>query len=310
MLNIFGGVFMDNEKIGKFIYECRVKKNMTQKELASKLNITDRAVSKWERGIGCPDISLLTDLSSELDVSIDELLVGEKNNNIIQEDDYIIGKKDFSNVHPILKKYVVVIIYILLIVSVLAIMLPCIIIARNFLGIIIFISLSFFTSMIIVKIYGNKKIEDNVWLFWQLLYSVILILCFFLTRIFNYYVEPYWDNFYSITPFKMISEYLYLYSIGFQNFYFLNYYLLNKIYIMIPFPILFGIKANKKFWFIEIIGFCILFSFMRECYQYLSGNGVFDIDDIILNLIGCCIGVFICIIYRKVKYKLKRREVL
>ena len=71
---------MNCEKIGKFIATSRKQKGLTQTELADRLNITDRAVSKWERGKGCPDISLLEDLSKILDVSIIELLKGEKTN--------------------------------------------------------------------------------------------------------------------------------------------------------------------------------------------------------------------------------------
>ena len=71
---------MNCEKIGKFIAISRKQKGLTQTELADRLNITDRAVSKWERGKGCPDISLLEDLSKILDVSIIELLKGEKIN--------------------------------------------------------------------------------------------------------------------------------------------------------------------------------------------------------------------------------------
>ena len=68
---------MDVKKIGEFIKQKRKEKKLTQKELAQKLSITDRAISKWERGICCPDISLLKDLSSILDISINELLSGE-----------------------------------------------------------------------------------------------------------------------------------------------------------------------------------------------------------------------------------------
>jgi transcriptional regulator with XRE-family HTH domain len=71
---------MNQEKIGKFICELRKEKNLTQKELADKLNITDRAVSKWENGRGLPDLSLLMPLCKELDISINELLSGERLN--------------------------------------------------------------------------------------------------------------------------------------------------------------------------------------------------------------------------------------
>ena len=69
---------MDCKRTGKFIYEMRVRKGFTQKELADKLNITDRAVSKWERGLGIPDVSLLNELSLVLDVSVSEILNGKK----------------------------------------------------------------------------------------------------------------------------------------------------------------------------------------------------------------------------------------
>ena len=65
--------------MGRFISELRKTQKMTQKDLAEKLNVSDKAVSKWERGLSCPDISLLSSLSDILGVSIDELLNGEKN---------------------------------------------------------------------------------------------------------------------------------------------------------------------------------------------------------------------------------------
>ena len=68
---------MDQVKIGKFIAECRKNKKMTQADLAEKLNITDRAVSKWENGRAMPDSSLKLDLCGELGISVNELLSGE-----------------------------------------------------------------------------------------------------------------------------------------------------------------------------------------------------------------------------------------
>lgn len=68
---------MNVKKVGEFIKIKRKEKGMTQKDLADKLCITDRAISKWERGICCPDISLLKELSDILGVSINELLSGE-----------------------------------------------------------------------------------------------------------------------------------------------------------------------------------------------------------------------------------------
>ena len=67
---------MDAKKIGKFIHQIRTKKRMTQKELAEQINVTDKAVSKWENGEGCPDVSLLPVLSKVLNVEILDLLEG------------------------------------------------------------------------------------------------------------------------------------------------------------------------------------------------------------------------------------------
>ena len=70
---------MNAEKIGKFISRKRKLKNLTQKELANKLHITDKAVSKWERGLSIPDISVLIPLSEILNVGLYDLLKGGNN---------------------------------------------------------------------------------------------------------------------------------------------------------------------------------------------------------------------------------------
>ena len=67
---------MENEKIGPFIRQLRKDRHMTQKELASLLNVTDKAVSKWELGASLPDVALLLPLAEALGVSATELLGG------------------------------------------------------------------------------------------------------------------------------------------------------------------------------------------------------------------------------------------
>ena len=69
---------MDTIKIGKFIAERRKKQNLTQAELAEKLCITDRAVSKWECGKSLPDASIMLELCEILDINVNELLTGEE----------------------------------------------------------------------------------------------------------------------------------------------------------------------------------------------------------------------------------------
>lgn len=69
---------MDQIKIGRFIAECRRLQGLTQAQLAEKLNITDRAVSKWETGRSLPDAALMLALCEVLEISVNELLNGEK----------------------------------------------------------------------------------------------------------------------------------------------------------------------------------------------------------------------------------------
>ena len=69
---------MDQLKIGKFIAACRKQKELTQMQLAEKLGITDKAISKWERGVAMPDTSIMLELCDILGISVNELLSGEK----------------------------------------------------------------------------------------------------------------------------------------------------------------------------------------------------------------------------------------
>ncbi len=69
---------MEQEKIGKFISACRKEKGLTQMQRAEKLNITNRAVSKWETGKSMPDVSLMLDLCGILGITVNELLSGER----------------------------------------------------------------------------------------------------------------------------------------------------------------------------------------------------------------------------------------
>ena len=75
---------MNQEKIGKFIASCRKKKNITQQELADKLGVSDRSIGNWENGRNMPDLSLFKPLCKELDITINDLISGEK----VKENEY------------------------------------------------------------------------------------------------------------------------------------------------------------------------------------------------------------------------------
>ena len=93
---------MNYNKIGNFIAEKRKEKGLTQKELAEKIGVTDKAVSKWERGLGCPDVSILEVLASTLDVSILEILKGRTIENeiikVTEANDYVKEYLNYSKV--------------------------------------------------------------------------------------------------------------------------------------------------------------------------------------------------------------------
>ena len=89
---------MDQIKIGKFIAEERKAKEYTQRELADKLSISDKTISKWERGNGFPEVSLLLPLCNELEITVNELLSGER----LQEMDY--KKKAEENMVNLVKE--------------------------------------------------------------------------------------------------------------------------------------------------------------------------------------------------------------
>ena len=114
---------MNYENIGKFIKERRILLELTQKDLAKKLNITDKAISKWERGLSLPDISLLEPLSKELNVTVTEILRGssfdEEIVNVSELDNYIIesinyGKSSFKNIINKSIAFIIIFIIILL----------------------------------------------------------------------------------------------------------------------------------------------------------------------------------------------------
>ena len=69
---------MNPEKVGKFIKDLRTNNNLTQQQLADKYNVTYQAVSKWERGINLPEVSLLRQMSKDFNIPIEDILDGKK----------------------------------------------------------------------------------------------------------------------------------------------------------------------------------------------------------------------------------------
>ena len=90
---------MNQKKIGSFLKELRKEKELTQEEFAEKLNVSGRTVSRWETGTNIPDISLLVEISEFFDVSIPEIINGERKSEIMNEEVKEVADKlsDYAN---------------------------------------------------------------------------------------------------------------------------------------------------------------------------------------------------------------------
>ena len=121
---------MNQQKIGKFIQEKRKEKELNQLELAEKLGVSNRTISKWENGNSMPDYSIINDLCRELDISINELLSGE---NLTAEnyqkklEENIVGTIDYNNKkrNKKIKKFIIFIIILLFIYLLYKIFITC-----------------------------------------------------------------------------------------------------------------------------------------------------------------------------------------
>ena len=92
---------MDNKQIGKFISKMRKSKELTQNELADKLNISNKTVSKWETGEGLPDISVLPELAKVLGVTVDEILNAELKDEALIKVEEVANEKNLLNIFHI-----------------------------------------------------------------------------------------------------------------------------------------------------------------------------------------------------------------
>ena len=154
---------MDLIKIGKFISECRKKKNLTQEQLAEKLYITDRAVSKWERGLSLPDADKMLDLCNILDISINELFNGGRINMKDEKkktEELLLSmakQEEINNKKLYINMYVSYIVYILFYLGI-------ILLASQTLkdGPILGIIVSLSTLLLCIAMFYNFKIEVDI----------------------------------------------------------------------------------------------------------------------------------------------------
>lgn len=153
---------MDQVKIGRFIAECRKNKNMTQAELAEELNITDRAISKWETGKGMPDSSIMLELCSKLDISVNELLSGEvikmENYNVRAEQNLLEMKKQKEDADKRLLTMEIIIGALSTLILLVLVFVASFVEMKNWIRILL-ISFGFITF--IIGVYNALKIEQT-----------------------------------------------------------------------------------------------------------------------------------------------------
>lgn len=155
---------MNQEKIGNFISELRREKNMTQEQLAQKLKVTDKAVSKWENGRCMPDISLLKPLCDELEITVNELLVGSKvskeDYNKIADENLIRIIEKQNNNSEIFEKRMMLVLFITAIITMIIINLLSIESLKDIFILIMVVALAFISNTLNIVAVTLKK--DNM----------------------------------------------------------------------------------------------------------------------------------------------------
>ena len=262
---------MDCKKVGQLIKRKRLEKKMTQQELAGKLHITDRAISKWERGLGAPDISLLQDLSNILGLSISDVLSGEEHKESLSIPDKII---------------IILCLLIPIIIICFSLMISCFRTDYIFIGS-IFLLIAY---LLFIKKENNQKLKKEITWILFILYIIFLLSTIVYTKLTTGAIYPELNIKSNLVPFTSIIVTITLLLTKTQGFYYIFDYLILDIILFIPLglflPILFP-KTKKIKNFILI---CLTISIIKELFQLLLNVGMFNIDDIILNLSGAIIS--------------------
>lgn len=274
---------MDLKKISNLIKSKRKELGITQEELANKLFVTEKAVSRWETGRGTPDISLLIPLAKELQIDVSELLSGEtkeKNNieSVIEYNNQIRKEKHNKYFMFTIVSYVISIMIFLFYLRFdydpnielnYFIRLTYTVISSIF----IIIGNKIYSNYYVEKIEDKKKISTISKVIIFIYYVIMLINMSFLAR----YRTMTGVN---LIPFKTINE-----TLKSSSLYYLIINTLGNIFIFIPFEYFFIEFTKNKRMIINLI-FIIIACTSIEIIQYVFKVGVLDIDDIILSTLG------------------------
>ena len=288
---------MNIDKIAIFIKEKRKKLGLTQEELAKKIYVTEKAISRWETGRGTPDISLLIPLSKELNVDVSELLNGEdskkNDNNIEQLIEY--NELNKSNKYNIFFKLTILFYALSIIVFLLYLRFeynPNI--ELNYFIRLLFIFISSIFIIIGNKIYSDKyveKIEDKKKI---LKLSQIIVFIYYVVLLFNMVMFARYNSVYgyNLIPFKSFID-----VINTKNIYNIIINIFGNLLIFMPLEY-FLIELFKVNRFQINILLSLIIIIIIELSQLVLRIGVFDIDDIMLCILGM---MFFYILYIKIK---------
>ena len=294
---------MNLEKISNLIKTKRKEKNLTQHELAEKLNVTEKAISRWETGRGTPDISLLIPLSKELGLSTNELLNGEE--NIEEIVNYIDNNKKVKNKTPLIISVIIYSITLILYLSYLKVEYGMSKLQISYKGELVFNTIFILLIAISNKILGTyyvdkieekNKIKKTTYIIALIIYTIMIFNLTLFTRRIG-------EIRYNLIPLKTISDYII--NIKKYNLREIIINIFGNIFIFMPVQyLIIKIFELKKSKIIILIDLVILLSI--ELSQLITHTGIFDIDDIILNLSG----MLITLILMKLNHKfvLKRKD--
>jgi len=295
---------MDIDKISDLIKTKRKERKITQEELADKLGVTEKAISRWETGRGTPDISLLIPLAKELKIEVFELLSGEENRNITKNIESIIEyeekSKKIKNKKPFVFSIIIYLLVIFLLLYYLKYTYADVAWGERYLFhlfvTIVFSSMIIFANWNLYTNYYDKEIDKNK--IKKITYSILLI--FYIMMILNMtifdrhmhaFVWQGWNNYYkyggmNIIPFRTILKYFIDIKQYWPRFFIINIF--GNIVVFMPvqyFMIkVFGKLSFKKYLLINIIMISLI-----EILQFATSCGSLDIDDLILNVFGMSI---------------------
>ena len=295
---------MDLNKISNFIKTKRKELNLTQEELAEKLFVTEKAVSRWETGRGTPDISLLIPLSKALKVEIPEILNGEENKKNKNDIEKLIEYNELTKKSKFnFKIKLIILLYVLSILFFLSYLRveynPNI--ELNYFIRLFLVVISSILIVIGNRIYANnyvEKIEDKMKVD-KLSKTIVFI--YYIILLFNMVIFARYSNItsYNIIPFASITN---LITNG--NLYTIVINLFGNLLIFMPLEyfIIELFKVNK---FKQNLLLSFIIILMIETSQFILKIGVFDVDDIII----CTFGMMtFYVIYNSIKNIRRRYE--